>query len=123
MGSSTVRQAGNSDNTIMVLSGGIFVWTGGIAGPCSWEGRWVIHSLGDPLKEATNTVGYYTIEATVDGKQGTLVIEAKANTNSPHHPNWVIISGTGELANLHGQGTFTGSFPVWNYVGQVHFDP
>ncbi len=39
---------------------------------------------------------------------------------------WVIISGTGGLANLHGQGTWwhtrTG-FTGLEYEGQVHFDP
>jgi hypothetical protein len=39
---------------------------------------------------------------------------------------WVIISGTGGLVNLHGQGTWWHSstgFSGLEYEGQVHFDP
>jgi hypothetical protein len=38
---------------------------------------------------------------------------------------WVIIGGTGGLAGLHGQGTWshTAGIPGLQYEGQVHFDP
>ena len=39
---------------------------------------------------------------------------------------WVIISGTGGLVGLHGQGTWWHSgigFANLEYAGQVHFDP
>lgn len=124
-----IRQAGESDNQIWVLSGATFVWTGDIEGTCSWEGRWVMHNFGDPEKQRTNTQGHYTIEATVDGEEGTLYIEARATGGARPRPhNWVIIGGTGELANLHGRGTFVDNLATPNpfdylYSGQVHFDP
>ena len=122
-----IRQAGNSHNTIWILSGTTVMWTGDIEGIASYESRWVAHSHDDPEKFGINTRTLYTIEATVDEKCGTLYIEAIAlGPSGPH--KWVIIGGTGELANLHGQGTFrddtTTPYPFdYLYSGQVHFDP
>ena len=72
---------------------------------------------------------------TVLGVSGGLTIRLEANGygNSMRGPayydlegTWVIISGTGGLKNLHGQGTWwhtrTG-FAGIEYEGQVHFDP
>jgi len=80
---------------------------------------------------------------TVDGKSGTLVIQlvGKKPLDEDWHGQWVIISGTGELANLHGRGTWwgpgyedynangepdAGDVPgaredIW-YSGKIHFD-
>ena len=72
---------------------------------------------------------------TVLGVSGgfTMRLEAKGYGNSLRGPayydldgTWVIISGTGGLANLHGQGTWWHSrtgFGGLEYEGQVHFDP
>ncbi len=72
---------------------------------------------------------------TVLGVPGGLTIrlEAKGYGNTLRGPacydlegTWVIISGTGGLANLHGQGTWWHSktgFTGLEYEGQVHFDP
>lgn len=35
--------------------------------------------------------------------------------------HWVIIGGTGDLANIHGQGTFEGPSGTVDYEGQIHF--
>ena len=40
---------------------------------------------------------------------------------SPGH--WVIHSGTGGLANLHGQGEFLQVGASGTCSGQIHFDP
>ena len=70
---------------------------------------------------------------TVMGKSGTLVIMWVGNTKDESGWwwfKWVILSGTGELANLRGQGTSWGPGPagpgVWggvDYTGKIHFDP
>ena len=72
---------------------------------------------------------------TVLGVSGgfTMRLEAKGYGNQLRGPayydlegTWVIISGTGGLANLHGQGTWWHSrtgFGGLEYEGQVHFDP
>jgi hypothetical protein len=54
-----------------------------------------------------------SFEGTVDGKEGTLQMLTTAVQRNPEgtmHGDWTITSGTGELANLRGQGT-------WVYEG------
>lgn len=116
------RQAGNSDNVLVNLSLRTR-FTGGISGSSTSESRWVRHDVGSP-DPWTNAHGVNTISpATVMGKTGTLLW--MLNGITPEGGTWVIISGTGDLANLHGQGTWSPSANpnVMNYEGQVHFDP
>ncbi len=73
--------------------------------------------------------GVIEFTGSVDGQQGTLTIK----TNGKQDPGtvqpgpglwfgrWVIVGGTGGLANLHGQGTFTGPSLSLDYVGRYHF--
>ncbi len=70
-----------------------------------------------------------TFTGTVDGKSGTLVFEVvgKGEGGIPGgtvRSHFVILSGTGDLANLHGQGNLEGTSGVnATYSGQIHFDP
>jgi hypothetical protein len=76
-----------------------------------------------------------TFTGTVLGVSGefTMRLQAKGYGNTLKGPaywdlqgTWVIISGTGGLANLHGQGTWWHSrtgFTGLEYEGKVHFDP
>ena len=67
------------------------------------------------------------------GKSGTLRIQWVGNTKNDEGMwwfVWIILSGTGELANLHGQGTCWGPGPagpgVWggvDYTGNIFFAP
>ena len=76
--------------------------------------------------------GRTLFSGTVEGRSGTLVIQWVGNTKNDLAYwwfMWVILSGTGELANLRGQGTCWGPGPagpgVWGGVdmsGQIHFD-
>jgi len=68
-------------------------------------------------------------EGTVMGKEGTLVIQLVGWRYLPEdwYGQWLIISGTGELANLRGQGIWWGpgfgaEGPDIFYSGQIHFD-
>lgn len=127
-GSSTSWHAGKSDNVILTLSGVTFKWEGDISGIGTYDGRWVIHNYGDSANVWVNSIGYYTIAATVDGKSGTLYIEGVGNSGNPQPSTWRIIGGTDELANLHGQGTFEPNLATpspfdYLYSGYVHFDP
>jgi hypothetical protein len=121
------NNAGNSDNSIWTFEDLPVIFDGGIIGTGSYDGRWVVHNYDDPLALWVNSKGHYEIEATVDGKSGTLYIEAGSNSGHPttlKPAKWRIIGGTGELANLHGQGTFIGeTIFLYVYTGQVHFDP
>jgi hypothetical protein len=74
-------------------------------------------------------------EGVVDGKEGTLLIQmvGKKPLGEDWYGQWVILSGTGELANAHGRGTWWGpgyrdevkdpDSPDCYYSGQIHFDP
>lgn len=63
------------------------------------------------------------------GRSGTLTIRIQATIRPVEGVvgTWTILGGTGELADLHGQGSVTAgpALPVVivDYSGQVHFDP
>ena len=119
-----LRVAGESDNAFMDVSIPL-KWVGGIKGTCINEMRWIILHHDTP-KEMTLIPGVMTFtNAEVDGKKGTLTIRYfNVETAEEFGGVWRIISGTGELANLHGEGTISVlSFPVFAYTGQIHFDP
>jgi hypothetical protein len=115
------RYAGESDNVFVSLSlRGRF--TGGISGSYTSESCWIRHNAGLPdVWTIVHGVDFIS-PATVMGKTGTL--DFMLNGKSAEGGNWVIIGGTGDLANLHGQGTYSpAGGAVVNYEGQVHFDP
>ena len=105
------------------------VWTGTFEGHSHCVERVVIHPSG-----SWNAEGLCTFEScTVTGESGTLVIHfvgTKPGPTADWSGRWVILSGTGDLANLHGQGTWWGpGAPApgvegfVDYSGQIHFDP
>ena len=117
-----MEQAGNSDNVVTTLNlHGVF--TGSIAGSYTSESRWVTHNHGT-TDSWTHALGVDTISpATVLGKTGTLIFMINGKTGEGG--TWVIIGGTGDLANLRGQGTYasSGNPYVMSYEGQIHFEP
>jgi hypothetical protein len=63
-----------------------------------------VHTLTDPIIDGTQYYGELTIGGSND--------------------YWRIVGGTGDLANVHGQGTKWGIDPVTiEYEGWIHFDP
>ena len=64
-----------------------------------------------------SSVGYF--EGTAGGYEGTLVFNL-VSFGRNDMGQWTILRGTGELANLRGQGM---SYTDGTYDGQVHFDP
>ena len=70
-----------------------------------------------------------TFTGTVLGESGTMVIQlvGKKPEGQDWYGQWVILSGTGGLANLCGQGTWGGPGfgavgpDIW-YEGQIHFE-
>lgn len=76
--------------------------------------------------------GSMTFEGQIDffgnvkDKVGTLVIlyhgEAIRKDGLWVSGHWSILSGTGDLANLHGEGTFWGLFGCLEYSGQTYFE-
>jgi hypothetical protein len=110
---------------IWTLSGSPMTWTGGISGAGTYAGKWYFYKLGTPSFMGYSD-GVWTLSATVNGKVGTLTIRGiSLETNSWCKGCWMIIGGTGELADLHGGGTYSepGMSGVYAYTGQVHFCP
>jgi hypothetical protein len=115
--------AGGSDNSITTLNlYGVFV--GSISGSYTSESRWITHNFGMP-DSWTHALGVDTISpAAVMGKTGTITFLLDGKTGEGG--TWVIIGGTGDLANLRGQGKYTPSATstyINIYEGQIHFDP
>jgi hypothetical protein len=71
--------------------------------------------------------GRTTFTGTVDGHSGTCVIMWVGKTINDQFWwsfKWIIISGTGGLSNLRGQGTCYGPGPSGvEMTGKIHFDP
>lgn len=94
-----------------------------------WDGTFEGESYEEYVAVFHKSHGTYQgrmeFEGEVDGKFGTLTI--KTNGSGPFplpvdwSGTWVILSGTGELENLHGQGTWWGDLPNLEYEGKAHF--
>jgi hypothetical protein len=114
------RQAGGNTLVTLARTG---VNSGDIVGDFTQNLNAVLHPSGE-----INFNGTETCACTVDGQSGTLVFRLQGKQDyqgGPFRGEIVILSGTGDLANLHGQGTFTGAgagssttYEMW-----LHFDP
>ena len=103
------------------------VLTGTFEGESTEVGTVVIHSNG---KASFNALLTFTGE--VNGKSGTfkMSVVGRAILGEDWTGQWVILSGTGDLSNLRGEGTWYGpgaggSFK-WGtlyYDGNYHFEP
>ena len=111
--------------TTFVYGEDIGTWSGTFVGTSTEEFVIVNHA-----KAGFNFYsGVIEFTGSVDGRVGTLTIK----TNGKQDPgtvqpgpglwfgHWVIVGGTGDLANLHGQGTFNGPSLFLDYDGQYHF--
>ena len=104
------------------------LWTGTFEGTSTEDGKVVIHCNG-----AWSFNAIVSFEGSVAGKSGTLkmsVVGKRPDAFSEWEGKSVILSGTGELAQLRGQGTWWGpGAPApeeWGdiyYEGKYHFEP
>lgn len=100
------------------------IWSGTFVGESAEVGNVVIHCNGRLGFNAT--VSFDSV--TVGGKTGPLEMRANGVKASPEADwvgHWVILSGSGELENLRGNGTFWG--PGWlesdpTAYGQIYYD-
>ena len=120
-----VREAGC--NTFMkTFENGL--WTGTFEGTSTEDGKVVIHCSG-----AWSFNAIVSFEGSVAGRTGTFemsVVGTRPDASSDWEGMYVILSGTEELANLHGQGIWWGpgapAPEVWGdiyYEGSYHFEP
>jgi hypothetical protein len=104
------------------------LWTGGFVGASTDDCKVVIHSSG-----AWSYKAIASFQGTVEGHEGTLQVSmtgSRPSGDPEWRGRWVILGGDGDLAALHGQGTWSGAGApgvwVWgkiSYAGQIHFDP
>jgi hypothetical protein len=114
--------AGESDNVIRMFNI-IEEWSGGIAGTGNTEAKWIIHNAPLFTNPDAWVIAHAIItfsDVTILGLSGTLTIELVISGTDGH---WTIMEGTGELANVHGQGTGSTATEPYTYTGLVHFDP
>ena len=111
-----------ADGNIFISAGEIDTFTGTFRGTGYGEFQVVIHPEGFKTGQ-----GQDLFTGTVLGKSGTCVIKWAGNTNNDlgyWDFMWVILGGTGELANLRGQGTAWGPGPAGvDYSGEIVFAP
>jgi hypothetical protein len=104
-------------------------WAGDFEGTSEDHGKVTIHRSG-----RWNFKALVYFEGAANGTPGTLkmsVVGGRPDVSADWQGQWVILSGTGELETLRGQGTWWG--PGWleipnvpgiiHYDGQVHFAP
>jgi hypothetical protein len=94
-------------------------FTGGFAGRGTSVGTEIIHPTGE-----LNVDAVIRCRCRVDGEVGELVLRFTATGLFPFAKDGQFaVSGTGGLANLHGQGTFRQSELDGTYEAYIHFDP
>ena len=95
-------------------------WTGTFTGTS--------HDYFQAVKQPSGVVylsyGLIFFEGTVDGRYGTLVISFAPgeNVGGEWSGKWKILSGTGDLENLSGQGKWWGPSQDLDYKGRIYFE-
>lgn len=119
----SIEPAGGGNFIIEQTTAGVF--TGTFSGTFVDELRAVLHPNG-----FVNAQGTITCTCSVAGKSGTIVFNqtSRGPVGASFQGKAIIISATGDLANLHGtfdiQGTVDqNGFATITYSGQIHFDP
>jgi hypothetical protein len=92
---------------------------GDLSGSYAFAGTSTIHS-----DNTANFSGTITCTCTVSGKSGTLMwsTTGTSTADGSFQGQSFDFRGTGDLANLHGQGTFQGQGNQGTYSSQLHFD-
>ena len=117
---------GNGGNALLTALVDV-TWVGDIDGHTVYEGKLMLHNFVPPAGGPDTTVNiherifFQTVN--VLGKVGSLTLNVNLG-GSKGVFRWNVLSGTGELANLHGNGVYyqTG-LSTYAYEGEVHFDP
>jgi hypothetical protein len=112
----TSMQTRMADGNVIITQTISQTLMGTFTGTASQQATTVVHRTG-----AANFFGAETCTCTVAGKTGSLVIGFSGTSapNGSFEGQFVIVSGTGDLANLNGRGTIQSPN---NYTGVIHFD-
>ncbi len=98
------------------------VLSGTFSGTSVFQERYVLRADGSFI--ADHAVETFT--GTVNGVAGTATfVDVITGDTTSFHGHFVVVSGTGGLANLRGQGTFEGSSTtgVGTYTAQIQIHP
>lgn len=122
----TSREAGN---TTFLYGTEASTFTGTFVGTAEDTFVVVCHQAKPDLVR-TFVKGTIDFVGTVEGASGTMVVQfIGKQTSAVCAPSaaewsgtWTVIDGTGNLADVHGQGTWTGPSFDLDYTGQIHFD-
>lgn len=110
-----------ADGNYFIYATDTAIWEGTFEGKSTEEYVAVLHSSGVFFYKGT-----VSFTGTVEGRAGTLEIlfvGKSPGTLVDWTGTWRIIGGGGELANLHGNGTFWNTAPLnIGYMGRIHFD-
>lgn len=108
------------DGYTFILGDESGVWTGTFTGT-SYD---VFQAVVLPSGKAYISYALIFFEGNVGDKQGTLVISFAPGTGDfvTFSGRWKILSGTGELENLHGQGIWSGPSYDMKYSGLIYFE-
>ena len=103
----------------------------------TWTGTFEGTSREEPAKVVIHPSGSWSFQSVisfvgkVNGRSGTmrmLVAGKRPDTSADWHGDWVIHSGTGDLATAYGEGTWwgpgspgTGQWGDIHYSGRVYF--
>ena len=122
LGPPSIRTAGGNTFVMVTLSG---VFEGTMTGTRTLTAHLVFHADG-----TLNGHGEETCMCTVGGRTGTFVDRFEVNgAGQTFTTHLTVISGTGELSNLHAVATVSGSVNPATSLGsgtysiQYHFDP
>jgi hypothetical protein len=108
-------------------------WTGTFLGTSDEEFVVVCHRKGGfnfykgemtftgTVEDESGELRSGTMVIKTNGKQGAVSEDCGPVFDTNWYGHWVIIGGTGELADVHGQGTFWGPPLDLDYEGQIHF--
>ncbi|TMD08712.1 MAG: DUF3224 domain-containing protein [Chloroflexi bacterium] len=112
----TSTQVRTADGNLIITQTVTQTLTGTFTGTASQQVTTVVHKTG-----AANFFGSETCTCVVAGLSGSLVL-GFSGTGAPDgsfEGQFVILSGTGGLANLNGRGTIQSPN---SYTGVIHFD-
>ena len=125
----TIEQVRVVDSKAFFETSAEGVWTGTFIGASTEAGQVVIDGSG--LWSLSGTISFPQV--TVDRRSGALelsIVGERPNVTADWQGEWVILSGTGDLATLRGQGTWwapaapeAGEWSVAYYGGEVDFEP
>jgi hypothetical protein len=118
---------GQSDNVVSTAMIDV-TWEGDIAGSTTYEGVLMMHNFVPPTGFGPDTTlniyeRIFFPTVTVLDKTGSLTMEVNFG-GSKMEFRWTIVSGTGDLVNLHGHGIYyLVEEPIYAYEGEVNFNP